>query len=150
MIIHTVMTFLLFLLHLSLPKQTATAKDPGLVQTLSTIDVDVMTVVPWHRSWISMYISWEPCTNQFGVPSCFSRMFVIHPFHPQKFNNSPLKMDGWKTILCFWACNFSGSSRLNFEVLVLFPLFFPDHRSLDKISALIFHSQFLFEPQWKS
>ena len=34
--------------------------------------------------------------------------FPKSPGTPPKFNSSPLKMDGWKTILSFWEGNFSG------------------------------------------
>ena len=41
---------------------------------------------------------------------------------PQKFNSSPLKNDGWKTILSFWEGNFSGA-MLNFRWVYVIALF---------------------------
>ena len=41
---------------------------------------------------------------------------------PLKFNSSPLKNDGWKTILSFWEGNFSGT-LLNFSWVVFSKIF---------------------------
>ena len=41
---------------------------------------------------------------------------------PRKFNSSPLKNDGWKTILSFWDGNFSGA-MVNFQGVVKMGIF---------------------------
>ena len=41
---------------------------------------------------------------------------------PPKFNSSPLKNDGWKTILSFWDGNFSGA-MLDFQGVVKVGIF---------------------------
>ena len=46
--------------------------------------------------------------------------FVFHQIHPPKFNSSPLKNGGWKTILSYWESNLSGA-MLNFRYSYFWP-----------------------------
>ena len=49
-------------------------------------------------------------------PTTLSLFFLRYPPPPPKFNSSPLKNDGWKTILSFWDGNFSRANwLLNFQ-----------------------------------
>ena len=49
-----------------------------------------------------------------------SVMRRMRGFHPRKFNSSPLKNDGWKTILSFWVSAYFEGRTVKFMGCIVF------------------------------
>ena len=78
--------------------------------------------------------------NHDSMYHAFSgKNFEKYIFTLPKFNSSPLKNDGWKTILSFWDGKFSGA-MLNFQevtwaifwVLISFEIWVKEHDEKQK------------------
>ena len=99
-------------------------------EMMSTSCWELVVGVPWgHRTGnrqhhLSLILCWiEPTTR---VDVCSTQ---------PKFNSSPLKDDGWKKVLSFWECLFSGAT-LNFwgVSLLSFYRFFHETTKKDGVS----------------